>query len=530
MRRYATNFFVNPHRVHALIENYTECRRKKIKCDGKQPCTHCTVYSYECTYDQPSNRRRNAAPQYIEALEKQLKRASAILRLIIPDADLNDPGLEAKLQQGLISRTPLRQAESGVQNANGAQPGSDGCVDSQLESMVKSTGQLDLDEQGNLEYHGHSSGLSFVQRMREQWGEVMLPPGQGTPFLKSRPMSQVFYSPRSVNDSPLDSSSTHTEMPSKDVALKLCDIAINDAASILRVVHYPTFLKQVDRLYEVPQESYGNEENVFLPLMYSVMALGTLFSKDDNGDLDRKGYENAIVEGFESFCPLSRLLLILCSFQYFRLSRQLMDIADCRDLRQIQAIVFMIMFLQSSAKLSTCYAYIGVALRSALRMGLHRSFTDSFNPIEAETRKRTFWVIQRMDTYVGALLGLPHSLGDDDIDQEFPTEVDDEYITETGIHPMPEGEISFMAGANAHTTLVQILAKIVRYVYPLRGSGPSTSGKVVKSYSVSYAKIVEIERDLKDWQDKLPMGLKPGGKATATIIRYVPPGLLFQWS
>ena len=26
-----------------------ECRRKKIKCDGMQPCTHCTVYSYgEC--------------------------------------------------------------------------------------------------------------------------------------------------------------------------------------------------------------------------------------------------------------------------------------------------------------------------------------------------------------------------------------------------------------------------------------------------------------------------------------------------
>lgn len=22
------------------------CRRKKIRCDGKQPCTHCTVYSY----------------------------------------------------------------------------------------------------------------------------------------------------------------------------------------------------------------------------------------------------------------------------------------------------------------------------------------------------------------------------------------------------------------------------------------------------------------------------------------------------
>jgi hypothetical protein len=198
-----------------------------------------------------------------------------------------------------------------------------------------------------------------------------------------------------------------------------------------------------------------------------------------------------------------------------------MDIADCRDLRQVQAIIFMIMFLQSSAKLSTCYAYIGVALRSALRMGLHRSFTDNFSAIESETRKRVFWVIQRMDTYVGALLGLPHSLSADEIDQELPAEVDDEYITEEGILPMPEGQISFMAAANAHTKLVQILDKIVRYVYPLKGSGSKIPGKTAKSYSVSYAKILEIEKDLKVWQDELPMGLKPGGEATAMIIRSV---------
>lgn len=31
-----------------------ECRRKKIKCDGKQPCTHCTVYSYGKYRDESS--------------------------------------------------------------------------------------------------------------------------------------------------------------------------------------------------------------------------------------------------------------------------------------------------------------------------------------------------------------------------------------------------------------------------------------------------------------------------------------------
>jgi hypothetical protein len=34
------------------------------------------------TYDQPSNRRRNATPQYIEALESQLKRAKALLHVV----------------------------------------------------------------------------------------------------------------------------------------------------------------------------------------------------------------------------------------------------------------------------------------------------------------------------------------------------------------------------------------------------------------------------------------------------------------
>lgn len=30
-----------------------ECRRKKIKCDGKQPCTHCSVYSYGKDHIRP---------------------------------------------------------------------------------------------------------------------------------------------------------------------------------------------------------------------------------------------------------------------------------------------------------------------------------------------------------------------------------------------------------------------------------------------------------------------------------------------
>jgi hypothetical protein len=195
-----------------------------------------------------------------------------------------------------------------------------------------------------------------------------------------------------------------------------------------------------------------------------------------------------------------------------------MDLTDCRDLTSLQAIIFMIQFLQSSAKLSTCYAYIGVALRSALRMGLHRSFNANFTPIEAETRKRIFWVIRKMDTYVGAMLGLPRFLEDEDIDQEWPAEVDDEYITETTILQMPPGSVSAMAAFNAHTRIVQILSKICKYVYPTKGT--QSGGENSVTYTVGYSKIRELEQDLAQWLDELPMGLKPGGEAPDIIIRY----------
>lgn len=207
-------------------------------------------------------------------------------------------------------------------------------------------------------------------------------------------------------------------------------------------------------------------------------------------------------------------------FKYFRAARQLLDIADCRDLTSIQAVIYMILFLQSSAKLSQCYAYVGVALRSALRMGLHRSqfsFARQFNPIEVETRKRVFWTIRKMDIYIGAMLGLPQTLSEEDIDQDLPVEVDDEYITENGILPMPEGTTALTTAFNAHLTLVELLTKIVRNVYPIRAKDAQSTKD--KSYTVPFSAIRDIEHDLEQWKDNLPAGLDPCKNSNPNLTR-----------
>ena len=193
----------------------------------------------------------------------------------------------------------------------------------------------------------------------------------------------------------------------------------------------------------------------------------------------------------------------------------MIDVSECRDLMSIQTLLFMILFLQSSSKLSTCYSYIGIVLRSSLRMGLHRSVSNHFNPVEQELRKRIFWCVRKLDTYVGAMLGLPKTLNEEDIDQEFPLETDDEYITTERLLPMPPGKPSLTAAFNAHTRIVDILAKTVKYIYPIKGPKGNSS----HSYIVSHTHIREIEQDLQEWYENLPEAFRPGGDAPTEFIR-----------
>ncbi|EEP82677.1 conserved hypothetical protein [Uncinocarpus reesii 1704] len=476
-----------------------ECRRKKIKCDGKQPCTHCTVYSYACTYDQPSNRRRNPAPQYIEALEARLQKAETLLRAILPNVDLDDPSFDSSNVEELISTARKAQPDSKPKpdpETHELPSSSEQCDESLLESMVENTGALDLDDQGHWDYHGQSSGLMFVRHLRKQFGNLV---PERAPS-KFQQISQILESAKSSSESPIDTyMSLAHDLPPRDIARKLCDNALEDACIVLRFMHKPTFNAMFNRVYDIPAEQYTNKENAFLPLLYLTLAVGCLFRGVGDSTLDKSGYEPAVDQGF----------------QYFKAGRLLLDITECRDLTSLQAICFMIIFLQASANVSTCYSYIGIALRASLRLGLHRSVSANFNPVELETRKRVFWVVRSMDIHVSAILGLPWMLSEDDIDQEPPLGIEDEYITPDGILPVPPGAVSLMEGANGHIRLVQILLKVTKYIYPVKAAnlGPG------HTYMVSHSKIREIERDLQNWKEELPEALKPGGEASPQLDR-----------
>lgn len=314
----------------------------------------------------------------------------------------------------------------------------------------------------------------------------------------------TLYSPQSTYGSPDNMLGREIKiiLPPKHVASELIEAVWDNACVLFRFYHRPSFIRDLDLLYETDPDDYTNKQYKILPLVYSVMAVGVLFSMDK---CEKLGFKDAS-EGYK----------------YFVAARKLIDIADARDTYAIQSIVMMIIFLQCSARLSTCYSYIGVALRSALRAGLHRKVAYSFNPIELETRKRLFWTIRKMDIYVNAMLGLPRSIAEEDFDQELPEEIDDENITEDGYFPQKEGKLSSAGIANAHTRLLTILSHIMKHIYPVK---QDTSAEALKGnntaplYNVAHAKVAEMEAEIKQWLESLPEELKPGANPPPEYLK-----------
>jgi hypothetical protein len=263
-----------------------------------------------CTYDKPSNRRRNPAPQYVEALEAKLQRTEALLRKYMPNVDLNDPNLDPLVQREFRNRerTRVKPAQATKVQAPTTSDGGEGlstsidAQDAQILSMIETIGQLDLGEAGEWDFHGISSSAVFLRRMKEHF-RGMLGTDYRLPFLPRPPRPPGMFSldsPRSSAGSQWDVSALPNiyDLPPKERAKTLCYYSLSCATCLLRVVHTPTFYEMLDRLYATPVESWGSEENRFLGLLYSVMALACMYTVPDDISSGRPGtHKMAMEEG-----------------------------------------------------------------------------------------------------------------------------------------------------------------------------------------------------------------------------------------
>ena len=172
--------------------------------------------------------------------------------------------------------------------------------DAQLQSMIESTGQLDIDKGGYYNFRGVSSEKVFARVMDEQFKDLL---GAGQIISSLHGTSSVldYDLLRSGTGPSLDFSYHNaTRLPSREVAKVLCYNALNHACSLLRFVHQTTFYETLDRIYNAPSKGLSSEENRHLPLIYTVLALGCLFySEPVKGavPIEHSTYEGRVDQG-----------------------------------------------------------------------------------------------------------------------------------------------------------------------------------------------------------------------------------------
>jgi hypothetical protein len=158
--------------------------------------------------------------------------------------------------------------------------------------------------------------------------------------------------------------------------------------------------------------------------------------------------------------------------------------------------------------------YKGIAIGLSQRLGLHQGQKRfSLDILTLETRKKTFWTLYTLDWYVwydglrigllidhsfsSTLLGLPQMLNDDDVHAEFPSDVDDEYITEKGFQPSLSGEATKISSALALFRVARILSRVLVLEYP-----------AASSHELSLNTISDMSDELDQWENGLAPHLK----------------------
>ncbi|KAL6695329.1 fungal-specific transcription factor domain-containing protein [Trichoderma pleuroticola] len=478
------------HRVEWKRISCDFCRRRKVKCDKRDPCGQCSISfrgmangllslarqsktdgPTDCVYSERSKRAvkrpKNSSSQ-LDAMEKRLKVIESNQFYPSPAVDVTtiipSPSLPPPI------KPPLESSHIHPKNLTPNKTDS--------EEIGKCTTAHHFIQHGEIEFHGTSADRTFMEGLIEKLGDSSMT-HQRIPVDGSVP--GLFQSDARSSD--------EVSLPARDQAVKLVEAAL-DAQVLLHIVHRPSFDFSFNMVYSLEPREYSLKERRFLPLLYAVLAYGSLFV---DPFAERLEYDEVITR----------------ASRYFIKSKQLQDIASCNDLVSMQAIVFKNLFLTYTTRTPFCYTYLCTSMSVALRMGLHRSLHNTQDLISREISKRVFWALKLLSSEVATCVGLPTLVNDEDSDQELPLEMNDAYIYKGKVTMQPPNEVCYSSGLICYSRLHSILHKVLKDIYPRKGRA---SAEVCGSmnYTVRVDKIREIEQELEKWATVIPLGYRLG--------------------
>ncbi|KAL6856381.1 hypothetical protein J3F83DRAFT_753201 [Trichoderma novae-zelandiae] len=324
----------------------TNCKRRKERCDGRQPCRRCIERGVvsECSLCPP---RRSS---YV---------ASA---LPSPLSEISDPrSTTIESRNGPLSDHTDGQSR-GFQH--------------EMALRFPHFSRLIRDDRGTFMFIGDSANHSFLQNVRR-----IVRRHVGDCIFVDDPLRHhmVEACPSKGHNLILDNGTAPPPKPTEDEARTSVLWYRRATHSILELFDDATICDNILCWLRLPQQPVDA-----LSATYSlILAIGAQACPEDRDEAAEKHFN------YGRYATLATLM-------------------DDPSIATTQCHVLIAMYLLAQSRRNAAFMYLGIAVRGAYALGLHREDVSAlYDPVEYMTRERLWKGIRTLDLFMSASLGRP---------------------------------------------------------------------------------------------------------------------------
>ncbi|KAF5672355.1 positive regulator of purine utilization [Fusarium circinatum] len=515
------------------------CRLRKNRCDQKLPsCASCAKAGVACVGYDPITKKEipRSYVYYLETRVEQLENLLSANNITFPPAE----NLELCSRIGTDTASINSATETGY---SGPSEAGDRRPQSQaVESLKKKSGQsgfLNIVSPSKPRSLASASGVSFA---RVVYAAVQYSSsGQPNPS-DPRNARQSSGNGASLRDSFFG---LHTRpsikpasFPSKEVGLRLVRLYFEHSNPQIPILHRGEFMQTFERIYATQDPVRGSRELYLLNMVFAIgcgVIVGEPVKSDSSGDA---GADNK-----------SR-----CEPEEYHASA-IVHLESCLSnsgggLEVLQAVLLLANFALLRPVPPGLWYIIGVAVRLAVDLGLHYEDDREIDSLPNESeqtdgagsrengaqtrgkklwvrdmRRRLWWCTYSLDRLVSTCVGRPFGVSDQVITTEFPSLLDDDYITPTGLIDPPSDQLqpSYKHVAHHYFRLRLLQSEILQVLQynqaqiakaGVQGKFPDMHIHLPSPFLVQFDSFrswrIDIDRRLYQWKTSAPSRQETG--------------------
>ncbi|KAF2622361.1 hypothetical protein BU25DRAFT_377836 [Macroventuria anomochaeta] len=384
------------------------CRKRKVKCDKKQPCSNCARAKIECVFPGPGRApRKSRKPPDAELLER-LRRLEGVVQ------NLNAQVEEHEQEAAERERENGSRQESVSEHCfgNGSSKNSPSVVvDNSVEGLESRFGRLVV-KKGRSRYINNSFWASLNNEV-EDLKAVLIEPSDDEDDANSPNSSEQ---PGQHQGYIFGLSSTSVDMralhPTPEIAREFWEAYKDSVEPLVKVLHTPTFEPTFNDALEYPEKVSKGLESLLFAIYYGAVTSTTAEECLQNWGEDRSSllirYRFALEQA-----------LARANFLY------------CDEIVILQAFVIFLILLRRNDDARKIWTLTGLVVRIAQTLGIHRDGSHfGLAPFEIEMRRRLWWQVCILDARSSEDHGCDPTIVEAQFDAKMPLNVND-----TDLHP-----------------------------------------------------------------------------------------------